>query len=68
MMRYPARPTAGRAKFEARAREHVEHLRSLVNEDGTPDHDRIRSYIEGNELWNTGVKEHFFAHQGRACA
>ncbi|MCA9566823.1 MAG: hypothetical protein KC656_03235 [Myxococcales bacterium] len=68
MIRYPSRPEDGRTAFEARAAPHRVAVAALVREDGTPDIARIGAYIEQNEIWQTGVKDAYFAHQDQRCA
>lgn len=40
----------------------------MVLEDGRPDLDRIHAHLKANQLWKTGVKVFFAAHQHRRCA
>lgn len=68
MIRYGARPSAGRERFEARAAEHVDRLSELVDGDLEPDLPAIAAYIEANSAWESGVKPFYMEHQGRTCA
>jgi hypothetical protein len=68
MLQFRTRPTTGKLEFESRVSSHAQNLDKLKTVDGSPDYEAINAYIDDNQEWKTGVKQHYFAAQERKCA
>ena len=67
MILFGSRPENGRADFEQKTADHLEHLEGLELADGSPNYAAIHAFVDDNEDWQSGVKKHFMAAQHRKC-
>ncbi len=68
MMKLGQRPQSGKDEYESDASEHLEALRGLALDDGSPDYNKINEYIKTkrHQTWGN-VKPFFMAAQQRKC-
>ena len=66
MMLLGGRPSNGQRAFERTVTPHKNALNDLVKPDGSPDYQKIKSYIKANQIWGK-TKKYFMKAQHRKC-